>query len=45
MQGQGIVVPIDTSLAVGFLRLVHIIARDPLEAQKRAVERVNSDWN
>jgi hypothetical protein len=45
VQGQGIVVPIDTSLAVGFLRLVHVTALEPLEAEKRAVERVKSDWN
>jgi hypothetical protein len=44
VQGQGIVVPLDTSLAVGFFRLVNVIARDPVEAEKRAVERVKSEW-
>jgi hypothetical protein len=44
VQGQGIVVPVDTSLAVGFFRLVNVIARDPVEAEKRAVERVKSEW-
>jgi hypothetical protein len=33
------------SFAVGFFKLVQVIARDPVEAQERAVERVRSDWN
>jgi hypothetical protein len=45
VQGQGIAVPIQASWAVRFLRLVQVIARDPVEAQERAVERVKSDWN
>ena len=45
VQGQGIVVPIQAAFAVGFLRLVQVIARDPTEAQERAVARVQSDWN
>jgi hypothetical protein len=38
-------VPVESSLAVGFLRLVQVIARDSLEAQEHAVARVRSDWN
>jgi hypothetical protein len=38
-------VPIDTSLAVGFLRIVQVRARDPVEAQIRAVEVVGSEWS
>jgi hypothetical protein len=45
VQGRGIVVPIDGSLAVGFLRLVQVRARDPVEAEVRAVELVASDWS
>jgi hypothetical protein len=44
VQGRGIVVPMDTSLAVGFLRLVQVRAVDPVEAEVRAVELVRSDW-
>lgn len=36
--------PIANTVAVGFLRLVAVRARDPLEAEIRAVERVRSDW-
>jgi hypothetical protein len=39
------VVPIDGSLAVGFLRLVQVRASDPVEAEVRAVELVGSDWS
>jgi hypothetical protein len=45
VHGQGIAVPIHGSVAVGFLRLVQVLARDSTEAQERAVERVRSDWN
>jgi len=45
VQGRGIVVPIDTSLAIGFLRIVHISASDPVEAEVRAVELVGSEWS
>jgi hypothetical protein len=38
-------VPLDTSLAVGFLRLVQVRAVDPVEAEVRAVELVRSDWS
>jgi hypothetical protein len=44
VQARGIAVPIDAQVAVGFLRLVQVRARDPLEAEERAVERVRSDW-
>jgi hypothetical protein len=44
VQGQGIAVPIDTALAIGFLRIVQLSARDPVEAEIRAVERVKSEW-
>ena len=44
VQGQGIAVPIDTSLAVRFLRIVQVRARDPVQAQISAVELVKSEW-
>jgi len=44
VQGRGIVVPIGTSLAVGFLRIVQVRAADPVEAEIRAVELVGSEW-
>jgi hypothetical protein len=37
-------VPIDASLAVGFIRLVQVRARDPVEAEIRAVQLVDSEW-
>ena len=37
--------PMDASLAVGFLRLVQVRAVDPVEAEERAVELVRSDWS
>jgi hypothetical protein len=45
VQGRGIAVPIQDSVAVGFLRLVQVRARDPVQAQERAVERVRSEWH
>ncbi|HLY52686.1 MAG TPA: hypothetical protein VKQ31_06725 [Steroidobacteraceae bacterium] len=36
--------PLETAVAVGFLRLVQLRARDPLEAEVRAVELVRCDW-
>jgi hypothetical protein len=45
VQGRGIVVPIDTSLAVGFLRIVQVRASDPVKAEVRAVELVGSEWS
>ena len=44
VQGQGIAVPIDASVAVGFLRLVQVRARDPLAAEIHAVRLVESEW-
>jgi hypothetical protein len=37
-------VPIDASLAIGFLRVVQVRARDPVAAEIRAVELVSSEW-
>ena len=45
VQGRGIALPIDTSVAVGFLRLVQVRARDPVEAELRAVDWVRSEWD
>lgn len=36
--------PIDTSLAIRFLRIVQVSAKDPVEAEIRAVELVRSEW-
>lgn len=44
IQGQGIALPIDASVAVGFLRVVQVRARDPVAAEVRAVEAVRSEW-
>ena len=44
VQGQGIAVPIDTSFAVRFLRIVQVRAKDPVQAQISAVEQVDSEW-
>jgi len=44
VQGRGIALPIDTSLAVGFLRIVRVSAGNPVEAEVRAVELVRSEW-
>jgi len=45
VQGQGIAVPIDTTIAVRFLRVVQVIARDPVEAEISAVALVESEWS
>jgi len=45
VQGRGVAVPIDSSVAIGFLRLVQVRAKDPLEAEIRAVEIVKADWS
>jgi hypothetical protein len=37
-------VPIDTSLAIRFLRIVQVSAKDPVAAEIRAVELVRSEW-
>ena len=44
VQGQGIAVPLDSSLATGFLRIVQVKADDPVTAEIRAVELVESEW-
>jgi hypothetical protein len=44
VQGQGIAVPIGTSLGVRFFRIVQVRAKDPVQAQISAVERVTSEW-
>jgi hypothetical protein len=44
VQGRGIALPIKDAVAIGFLRLVQVRARDPVEAEVRAVELVRSDW-
>lgn len=45
VQGRGIAVPIEASVAVGFVRLVQVRAADPVEAEVRAVELVGSEWS
>ncbi|HUL46268.1 MAG TPA: hypothetical protein VLV25_04155 [Steroidobacteraceae bacterium] len=44
VQGRGIALPLDGAVAIGFLRLVQVRARDPVDAEIRAVELVRSDW-
>ena len=44
VQGQGIAVPLEGSVAIGFLRVVQVRAENPLEAQLLAVEAVESAW-
>ena len=36
--------PVDGSVAIGFLRVVQVRAREPVEAELRAVALVESDW-
>jgi len=45
VQGRGVAVPIQDSVAIGFFRLVQVRARDPVEAEVRAVEVVKADWS
>jgi hypothetical protein len=45
VQGRGVAVPIDGSVAIGFLRLVQVRASGPVEAEIRAVELVKADWS
>jgi len=45
VQGQGIAVPVDTSVAVRFLRVVQVRARDPVDAEISAVALVRSEWS
>ena len=44
VQGQGIALPVETSVAVRFLRIVQVSARDPVEAEVSAVKLVSSEW-
>lgn len=44
VQGRGIALPLAGAVAIGFLRLVQLRARDPVEAETRAVELVRCDW-
>ena len=44
VQGRGIALPVASAVAIGFLRLVQVRARDPVEAEVRAIELVQSDW-
>lgn len=44
VQGQGIAVPVGSSLAVRFLRIVQVRAKDPVQAEISAVELVTSEW-
>jgi hypothetical protein len=44
VQGRGIALPDAGAVAIGFLRLVQVRARDPVEAEIRAIELVSSDW-
>jgi hypothetical protein len=37
--------PLDSSFAVGFLRIVQVRAADPVAAEVRAVELVGSEWS
>jgi hypothetical protein len=44
VQGQGIALPVDTSLAVRFLRVVQVSAKNPVEAEISAVKLVKAEW-
>ena len=44
VQGQGIAVPLDSSVVVRFLRVVQVSATDPIEAEVSAVNLVKSEW-
>lgn len=44
VQGRGIAIRIEGSVAVGFLRIVQVSATDPVDAQEQAVEIVKSEW-
>ena len=45
VQGRGIALPLDTAVAVGFLTVVQLWARDPLDAETRAVGEVKASWD
>ncbi|HVN43699.1 MAG TPA: hypothetical protein VMT66_00495 [Steroidobacteraceae bacterium] len=44
VQGRGIVLPSDAAFAVGFLRIVQVRAKDPVDAEARAVALVMAEW-
>ena len=44
VEGTGIRVAIDDAEAVGFYRLLRVIAEDPVSAGRRAMEIVRADW-
>lgn len=44
VQGRGIALPFDGAVAIGFLRVVQLRARDPVDAETCAVDLVRSDW-
>lgn len=44
VQGRGIALPVASAVAIGFLRVVQLRARDPVAAEIRAIELVHSDW-
>lgn len=45
VQGRGVAVPLEGSVAIGFFRLIQVRARSPVEAEIRAVEVVKADWS
>jgi hypothetical protein len=45
VQGTGIRVAIDDAEAVGFYRLLNVIAEDGASAGRRAMEIVRGDWD
>ncbi|HTC17364.1 MAG TPA: hypothetical protein VK695_16285 [Steroidobacteraceae bacterium] len=44
VQGRGIALPMETSVAIGFFKLVQLRSADPRAAEVRAIERVRADW-
>jgi hypothetical protein len=44
VQGRGIALPVASVVAIGFLRLVQVRARDPVAAEILAIELVRSEW-
>jgi hypothetical protein len=45
VQGRGIVLRLPSETAVGFLRIVHVRARSPLEAERVALRMVRQQWD
>lgn len=44
VQGRGILLHLPSETAVGFLRIVHVSARSPPEAQRKALLLVRQQW-